>query len=340
SRQDDAAAMKLAGIDANLLAALDALLCEKSVTRAARRLGVGQPAVSHALSRLREHFKDELLLLNGRKYYLTARAEKLASVVASATLALSEVFADRPSFDPATSSHRFVIACSDLLGVLVVPELVRQLLHEAPNVEIELRAVAGESKEAVLSAGVDLALGIFEDVPSGINQQSLYDDPPVCVVRANHEQVAERLDLETYSNLPHLEFGAAAEALPGLQIDRALAAIGRSRKVPVRVPYYFLVPQILEHTDHVATLSTRGANLLVKMARLRIVDVPLTLPSYRYSQIWRNTQDDDRAHAWLREQIARICQRRELAVAKRHLALRPGLPLEAAAATHGQAATG
>lgn len=332
--------MKLAGIDANLLAALDALLCEKSVTRAARRLGVGQPAVSHALARLREHFKDELLLLNGRKYYLTARAEKLALVVASATLALSDVFADRPSFDAATSSHRFVIACSDLLGMLVVPELVRKLQSEAPNVELELRAVAGVSKEAVLSAGVDLALGTFEDVPLGINQQSLYDDPPVCVVRANHEQVAERLDLETYCNLPHLEFGATADAIPGLQIDRALAAIGRSRKVPLRVPYYALVPHILEQTEHVATLSARAANLLVKMARLRIVDVPLSLPTYRYSQIWRNSQDDDHAHAWLREQIASLCQRPGLAVTKRHLALQPGLSLEAGAATHAQAATG
>src|ERR1700712_1896705 len=100
-------AMKLAGIDANLLAALDALLREKSVTRAARRLGVGQPAVSHALARLRDHFKDELLVLNGRDYVLTDKAEKLATVVANATRALSEVFEDKPSFDAATSSYRF-----------------------------------------------------------------------------------------------------------------------------------------------------------------------------------------------------------------------------------------
>jgi DNA-binding transcriptional LysR family regulator len=304
--------MKLAGIDANMLAALDALLREKSVTRAARRLGVGQPAVSHTLSRLRAHFKDELLVLNGRDYVLTKKAEKLAGVVANATRALAEVFEDTPSFDAATSSYRFVVACSDLFGVLVIPELLRTLKREAEHVEVELRAIVTSSKESILSGGVDLALGIFEDVPLGINQQSLYDDPAVCVVRANHEQVGQRLTLEAYGTLPHLEIGPIADAISGLHIDRALAAVGKSRRVTLRVPYYLLAPHILEHTDHVATLSASGAEILVKMARLRVVEPPIALPAFRYSQIWENSHNDDGAHTWLRKRIADICQRRAL----------------------------
>src|SRR5882724_13505073 len=109
----NACPMKLSGIDANLLAALDALLREKSVTRAARRLGVGQPALSHSLSRLRDHFRDDLLVLKGRNYVLTDKAEKLAGVVAHATRALAEVFEEPPAFDAETSSYRFVVACSD-----------------------------------------------------------------------------------------------------------------------------------------------------------------------------------------------------------------------------------
>ena len=308
--------MKLAGIDANLLAALDALLREKSVTRAARRLGVGQPAVSHALSRLRAHFKDELLVLNGRDYLLTDKAIKLAVVVANATRALADVFQDTPSFDAATSSYRFVVACSDLFGVLVIPELLRTLKNEAEHVEVELRAIVATSKESILSGGVDLALGIFEDVPVGINQQALYEDPAVCVVRANHEQVGTRLTLETYSKLPHLEIGPIADAIPGLFIDRALAAVGASRHVTLRVPYYLLAPHILEQTDHVATLSATGADILARMARLRVVEPPLPLPAYRYSQIWQNSHNDDDAHTWLRERIAGICQRHAQAPAR------------------------
>jgi DNA-binding transcriptional LysR family regulator len=301
--------MKLAGIDANLLAALDALLREKSVTRAARRLGVGQPAVSHALSRLRAHFKDELLVLNGREYALTDKAEKLAVVVANATRALADVFENTPSFDAATSSYRFVVACSDLFGVLIIPELLRTLKREAENVEVELRAIVATSKESLLDGGIDLALGVFEDVPPDFNQQALFEDDAVCVVRANHEQVGEQLTLETYGTLPHLEIGPTADALPGLHIDRALAAVGKRRHVTLRVPYYLLAPHILEHTDHVATLSARGADILAKMARLRVVEPPVQLPAYRYSQIWQNAYNDDAAHTWLRERIADICKR-------------------------------
>jgi DNA-binding transcriptional LysR family regulator len=302
--------MKLSGIDANLLAALDALLREKSVTRAARRLGVGQPALSHSLLRLRTHFKDDLLVLKGRNYVLTHKAERLSSTVANAARALAEVFEEQPSFDAATSSYRFVVACSDLFGILVIPELLRTLKREAEHVEVELRAIVATSKESILDGGVDLALGIFEDVPASINQQTLYEDPAVCVVRANHEQVGKRLTLETYGRLPHLEIGPIADSIPGLHIDRALAAVGKRRHVTVRVPYYLLAPHILEQTDHVATLSASGAEILAKMARLRVVEPPIELPSYKFSQIWQNRHNEDQAHAWLRGWIANICQRR------------------------------
>jgi DNA-binding transcriptional LysR family regulator len=97
-----------------------------------------------------------------------------------------------------------------------------------------------------------------------------------------------------------------------LHIDRALAAIGRRRHVTLRVPYYLLAPHILEQTDHVATLSTSGAEILTKMARLRVVDPPVELPTYKYSQIWDNRRNDDSAHIWLRERIASICHLRSL----------------------------
>jgi DNA-binding transcriptional LysR family regulator len=183
------------------------------------------------------------------------------------------------------------------------------LKREAQNVEVELRAVVATSKESLLDGGVDLALGSLEDVPPEFNQQTLYEDAAVCVVRASHEQVGAKLTLETYGELPHLEVGPTADALPGLYIDRALAAIGKRRHVTLRVPYYLLAPHILEHTDHVATLSSRGAEILAKMARLRVLEPPIALPAIRYSQIWQNTHNDDEAHTWLRARIADICQR-------------------------------
>ena len=141
---------------------------------------------------------------------------------------------------------------------------------------------------------------------------ALYDDPAVCVVRASHEQVGKSLTLETYSKLPHLEIAPVADSLTELHIDRALAAIGKGRHVTLRVPYYLLAPHILEQTDHVATLSASAAELLAKSARLRVVEPPIALPDYKYSQIWHNSHNDDHAHVWLRERVARICERRHL----------------------------
>jgi DNA-binding transcriptional LysR family regulator len=307
--------MKLSGVDANLLAALDALLREKSVTRAAKRLGIGQPALSHSLARLRIHFNDELLVLKGRTYHLTDRAEKLSGVVEDATRAMSAVFDEPPGFDAATASSRFVVACSDLLGFLVIPELLQTVQKDAAHVQVEVRAVAPASSASVLDGGVDLALGLFEDVPPDINQQFLYDDVPMCVVRANHERVGKKLTLQTYCDLPHLEIAGAYDALPTLHVERALATIGRQRRVTLRIPYYLLAPRILERSEHVATVSSSGAQVLAQMAPLRTLPPPLELPPYKFSQIWRNAQNDDRAHIWLREHIASICRRRRRSLA-------------------------
>src|SRR6476620_7849359 len=112
-----------------------------------------------------------------------------------------------PPFEAATSSYRFVVACSDLFGILIIPELLRTLKREAPHIEVELRGIVATSKESILEGGVDVALGVFEGVPSSMNQQSLYDDPAVCIVRANHEQVGKQLTVDAYGKLPHLEIG-------------------------------------------------------------------------------------------------------------------------------------
>jgi len=298
--------MKLSGVDANLLPALDALLREKNVTRAAQRLGIGQPALSHSLARLRNHFQDELLVLRGRTYFLTEKGEQLAEVVANATRAMAAVFEEPPTFEAATASSRFVVSCSDLLGFIIIPELLRTLQREAEHIAVELRTPSASPEESLLEGGVDLALGIFEDVPPSLNQQTLYEDPAVCVLREDHSRIGDQLTLDTYGDLPHLEIAPAVGSIPELHVDRALAAIGKRRRVTLRTPYYMLAPRILERTDHVATLPASAAELFTKMARVRVLSPPIALPTYKFSQIWRNSRNEEPAHTWLREHIASI----------------------------------
>jgi DNA-binding transcriptional LysR family regulator len=301
--------MKLSGVDTNLLVALDALLKERSVTRAARRLGVSQPAMSYSLARLRDHFKDPLLVPRGRELLLSPKAKKLADGASRAIRALSDVFEDSKRFDPA-ARRVFVLACADLFSVRFVPRLLARLRHEAPGAELEVRPLIARATEQILSDDVELAFGAFEDVPAAVNQHHLFDDPFVCVVRMDHPRVHKSLTLETYVALHHLEVVPAPHARPGERIDRLLAANGARRRVTIRVPYFLLAAQILAQTDHVLTMTRAFAEVLTQAVPLRCVTPPLDIPPLRFSQIWRRERDDDEAHRWLRGVSARLCSER------------------------------
>jgi DNA-binding transcriptional LysR family regulator len=300
--------MKLSDIDTNLLLALEALLTERSVTRAAARLGVGQPAMSHSLARLREHFGDPLLVRRGRDLVLSEKARALLDSVTQATAALSRVFEERPGFDPA-APRRFAVACTDLFSLRFVPELLATVEREAPGVELEVRPLVARSTEQILGDGVDLAFGVFEDVPPAINQEHLFSDPFVCVVRADHPAVEhEALSLESYVSLPHLEVAPAPQSRPGARIDRVLAAQGLKRRVKSRVPYFLLAAQILARTDQALTMTRSYAGVLATLGSLRVVAAPIELPPLAFSQIWLHRSDDDPGHRWLRATTARLCR--------------------------------
>jgi DNA-binding transcriptional LysR family regulator len=284
--------MRLTGIDANLLIALDALLRERNVTRAARRVGRGQPAMSHVLGRLRAYFQDPLLVPEGRGLTLSPRAQELSEPVARAMAALLEVF-DKQA-DPEKRAHRkFVIASTDLFAWRFFPELLRALQRDDPSIVLETRPLSARSTEQVLSEGIDLAFGVYEDVPQHIHQQQLFSEPFVCVVRAEHPKVRKAIALRLYLDLPHL--------------DRMLAAIGKRRRVTASVAHFSVARRVLETNDHILTMARGDAESLIKGSALRIVEAPLELPPLLFSQIWRRQHDEDAAHRWLRETAARVC---------------------------------
>jgi DNA-binding transcriptional LysR family regulator len=299
--------MKLSGIDANLVVALHALLQERSVTRAAARLGIGQPGLSHSLARLREHFRDPLLVAKGRELQLTDKARQLLEPAASATLALREVFEERPGFDP-HAARSFVFACADLFAQRFGPEIVGSLRRDAPGIVPELRPLQSRSTEQILSDGVELAFGTFEDVPVELNQQHLFDDSYVCVLRKAHPYGARTLTLKAYAKLQHLEVLPAPQARPGARIDRFLAARGMRRHVALRVPYFSLAARLLADSDLVLTMTEGFARELAELAPLRIMPAPLSLAPLSFSQIWSRRLDQDPAHRFLRETCARVCR--------------------------------
>jgi DNA-binding transcriptional LysR family regulator len=297
--------MELSAIDTNLLLALHALLQEASVTRAAKRLAVGQPAMSHSLARLRAHFGDPLLVAKGRQHVLSPGAQALAPSVERAVAAVAEVFGDSKR-KPASPGRPYVLACADHFGVAVLPILLRNFGGDTGG-GLEIRPLLSRSTEEILE-DADVALGAFEDVPVTITQRHLFSDSYVCVVRRDHPRVRKALTLETYLELDHIDVVPAPLSRPGARIDRALGQQARRRQVIVRVPYYILAARTVAQTDLVLTITRSLAELMQPLAPVKLVTFPGKILPHRFSLIWHRRNDGDAVHARFRNGVIEACK--------------------------------
>ena len=294
-------------LDANLVLALHALLRERSVSRAAARMGLGQPAMSHALKRLRERFDDPLLVRgDGRLMQLTPRALELADLAQQGVEAIGRVFAAPAQFDPATCVRRFRMACSDAQNVSLLPGLLARLAQEAPGVDLEL-PITGPSVPTALEEGrLDLAIGRWDLAPMGLRRRRLYRERLVCVVRADHPRVGETLDLATYLALPHML--VAPRGTPHGVVDDALARLGHERRIAVVLQSFVAAMIIASGSDLVITLPSRLVEQLQGQLALRVLAPPLELPPFELHLVWHERDHYDPAHRWLRGLVASVLQ--------------------------------
>ncbi|MFU8807289.1 MAG: LysR family transcriptional regulator, partial [Bradymonadaceae bacterium] len=199
--------MHLSSLDLNLLVALDALLEEVSVTRAAGRVGLSQSAMSHALGRLRETFDDPLLVRAGRGMTLTPRARELAEPLREALANLRQVIAPSQPFDPATSTQVFRVAADEYALFALLPLLVERLAKVAPKVDLRIRELGQSQSQHRLETGeVDLVLplGLAEHIPQTLYRRALFKLDLVCVIREDHPRIGDTLDLDAFCAEPHM----------------------------------------------------------------------------------------------------------------------------------------
>lgn len=292
--------MNISGVNLNLLVAFDALLAERHVTRAARRLGVTQSALSNSLRQLRELFDDPLLLRAPRGMVPTPRALALGPEVREGLARLEAALGDHP-FNPTTLDRRFVVAASDLLQMAVLPELGTLLAREAPGVRLDVRGWARHSVPGWLASGeVDLALGYFDHIPPRHRHSVLFEEPYACIVRQGHPRVRKRLSLETWVSIPHVVVSEEPDAGP-TQVDLVLAERGLSRVVALRVSHFLVVPKIVASTDFSAAIDRRVA--LAFDLPLRVFTPPLPLPAGHVAMVWHERTESDPALSWLRASI-------------------------------------
>jgi DNA-binding transcriptional LysR family regulator len=288
--------MKLSGIDLNVLVALDALLTERNVTRAASRIGRSQPATSHALNRARELFRDPLLVRVKGGLELTARARIVAPKIHRLLRELGAVLDVHKEFDPA-AIECVTIGATDYAGFVLLPHVFATLQEIAPQMSVRIRTVEGPDALEPLSSGVlDLAVGAFPQVAAGLRTEELFEEEFVCLRRQRRGVAA--LTLDEFARLGHVLVVSPSSGMG--PVDYALAKRGRSRRIAAYVPHFLVAPSIVASTDLVVTTGRRIAERVVPMLGLETFECPVPLKPFTVRTVWHPRTEDDTVGRWLR----------------------------------------
>jgi DNA-binding transcriptional LysR family regulator len=294
--------VQLKNIDLNLLVALEALLGERSVTKAAARLGLTPSAMSHALSRLRATFEDELLVRTRGGMIATPRGEQLLGPLRRALHDLADIVGGRAEFDPRTARRELTVATTDYVEAVLLPLLLARISASAPGVQLRIRQLEQSDVAAPLESGTfAVAVGAAFTEATGLRQQALFSEEMVCICREGHPGVKKQLDLETYLGLRHVLVSVRGGSHSG--VDARLAEIGRKREVALMIPHFLAGPLIVASSDLVLTAPTRLVAQLASALSLRILTPPLAFPGFTIRQVWHERYQDEPAHLWLRQQI-------------------------------------
>lgn len=294
-------------IDLNLLVILDALLSEQHVTRAAERLHLSQPAVSHALARLRDLLGDPLLVRQGGGLVATARGLELAAPLADALAQVQSLLAPN-RFDPASARRTFRLAMSDYGAALLLPGLVRALREQAPGIDLAITHASREGmQEGVLSGEIDLAAGVFPDLPGELRSTPLFEEHYACLVDRDSLPAGGVLDLPSYLARPHVLLEMRGSGTP--EIERALTAIRERRHVAISLPHWGIAPQLIQGTDLILTVSSQGL-LNIDHRHLLVVPPPFHIPSFGFVLAWHKRRGGDGALQWLIAQVQDVLAKR------------------------------
>jgi DNA-binding transcriptional LysR family regulator len=290
-------------IDLNLLVTLEALLTERSVTRAAGRLHLSQPSVSVQLRKLRQIFADPLLAPAPGGMLATTRAQALLQPLRAALSQMRHVLEPRQSLDPATAQLTWQVAAADYAEYAILLPLLGHLRKAAPGVRIAVREAAHSRMIKQLENGaVDLGLLALEEVPQRLHHRVLFKEHYVLVARKRHPALKGKLSVDTLCQLEYVVVSPEGGGFRGVT-DTVLEGKGRKRRVVLSVPHFLFVPEVVAQTDLVAMLPSR----LVKdrSNHIQVAVPPLPIPSYEMAMIWHERSHLDPAHIWLREQVSR-----------------------------------
>jgi DNA-binding transcriptional LysR family regulator len=302
--------MDFHGIDLNLLAAFDALMVERNVTRASARVGVSQPAMSAALSRLRTRFSDPLFLRSADGLVPTARARDLAAPISQALRQLEAALVDKPAFVPGKASLTFTLGLSDYPAFVILPALLQALEKQAPAVSLSIHAFSDrDSAVDLLDAGtIDAAVGVPPThSESRILTRAILQDEFVTILRRDHPSARRGMDMKDFLALPHVLVSPEGDR-HGL-VDEALGKLGKRRTLALTLGQMFVVPEVVAQTNMTATVMKRVVLNCAARRKLVLFPPPVKLPPINFHLIWHRRNDNHPGQQWLRELIASLATR-------------------------------
>jgi DNA-binding transcriptional LysR family regulator len=293
--------MDIRAVDLNLLKAFDALTNERAVTRAAGRIGLSQPAMSHALSRLRDLFADDLFVRTPTGMEPTARAREIAPLIAAAIEHIEAALNLGIGFDPAKSAGIFTAGMAEYAEVALVGRLAEAFARQAPRATLRLTPLTGAAAAEQLDRGsIDIAVAHLGALPAHVESILLLRDPFVVIARRGHPIAGQKLSLEAYAALNHILVSPRGDTSGAL--DRILVDFGLRRRISLLVATYLALPVALAETDLVATVPSRTARQIAATAEIELMPLPIDF-SMTVSMAWHRRAASEPAQVWFRARL-------------------------------------
>lgn len=298
--------MRFKKLDLNLLVVLNALLDERSISRAAEKLFLSQPATSNALARLRQFFNDDLLVSSGRQLILTPRGKELVEPVREVLMRIDSTIATQPVFEPATESRAFTLLVSDYSTSVLIPPLLETLYREAPRLRINLRDQIGRPGEALEQGEADFLVSPSQYLSKEHPSVALFEEDYVCVTWEGNTRIRNELSFDDYLSCGHVTATFAnSNPLPTFE-GWFIESFDVSRRVEVTVPSMTALPALVVGTDRIATVHRRIALRARQTLPIKMWEPPPKIPRLVQMLQWHKHRSDDPAIGWIRDKIIAV----------------------------------
>ncbi len=298
--------MHISSLDLNLMTVFDALMVNRNVTKAGQDIGRSQPAVSHALARLRAIFGVRLFVKTNEGMVPTPRALRLHEQVRRALQYIETAINDEEAFDPVTAKRTFLIAMVEHAAFVLMPRLISRLSVDAPSINLNVVGVTEvPGVDQIDTDQCELAIALqSRDLPRHISSALVYREKFVCVMRADHPVLKTSFTLNDYLAYPHSAVRTSGNAVS--LVDLALAELGFERRVAVGISHVLLTNLLLPGSDLIASLPQRNAAFFASERGLAVRDLPFEVPEFETHMAWHQRYEDDPGHRWMRNLIKQV----------------------------------